>query len=302
MTSPLRTQNPLAERRFAYAQAAARDGDFAAAAEVFEQALELDPAWATAWFALAAARQRQGNFPAARAAFARSVDLDPTDAQGASVRIAALDGVAPKTLPAAYMARLFDDYAPRFDAHLTEDLRYRGPLLLAQAIQAAAPGRRFASAIDLGCGSGLMAAPLRARVETLVGVDLSPGMIEEARKTGLYDALEVGDVVDFLEGQTAADLIVAADVFVYLGDLAPTFAAAAQALTSDGLFAFSVESERGEGFGLGETLRYSHSRAYLLATLAGAALEAVYLREASIRREAGTAVPGLIVIAQLGRE
>ena len=42
----------IAERRFAYAKAAAEEGDWSGAAELFEQTLERAPRWAGAWFAL----------------------------------------------------------------------------------------------------------------------------------------------------------------------------------------------------------------------------------------------------------
>ena len=247
---PLRCDDPIAERRFLYARAAARERDWTATADVLEQTVEIAPRWAAAWFALGEARQQLGDFFRARAAFAEALRLDPDDAHGASLRLATLDGVPPTALPAAYVARLFDDYAPRFNAHLTVELNYRGPELIAAAIEAAAPGRRFRRAVDLGCGSGLAGAPLRGCIDTLIGVDLSPGMIAEARRTGLYDALLVGDFVAFLVAgaEEDFDLVVAADAFVYLGDLAPALAAIRAALTSDGLVVLSLESESGRVF------------------------------------------------------
>ncbi len=303
MPSPLRTENPLAERRYAYARAAARDRDFAAAAEVLEQTLELDPRWAAAWFALGESRQQLGDFLLAREAFAEALRLDPSDTQGASVRIAALDETAPKALPAAYVARLFDDYAPRFDEHLTRELSYRGPELIAAALDAAAPGRRFLRALNLGCGSGLMAAALRSRVDAIAGVDLSRGMIERARRTKLYDALAVGDVVAFLvaEPEASADLAVAADVFVYLGDLAPVLAGIARTLKPGGLAVFTVEAEAGQNFGLGATLRYRHSRGYVERAVNAAGLAPLSIGDVSTRSEAGAPVRGLIVVARRQR-
>ena len=51
-------------------------------------------------------------------------------------------------------------------------------------------------------------------------------MIEQARAKNLYDRLVAADLVEFLHGEPAvsADLAVAADVFVYIGDLEPVFA------------------------------------------------------------------------------
>ncbi len=91
------------------------------------------------------------------------------------------------SLPPAYVARLFDDYAWRFDKHLIKNLGYRAPALIADALSAVAPGRGFVSALDLGCGTGLMGAPLRERIDRLAGVDLSAAMIAKARERGLYD-------------------------------------------------------------------------------------------------------------------
>ena len=302
MRDPLSTEYPIAQLRYAYARAAARDRDFAVAAEVLEQTLEIDVGWAAAWFALGEARQQLGDFVAARAAFAEALRLDPEDHQGASLRLAAIEGRQVGTLPRAYVARLFDDYAPRFNAHLTGDLFYHGPAVLYDAVRRLAPGRRFRRALDLGCGTGLAGAAFRALVDDLSGVDLSPAMIEEARQAGVYDALAVGDAVDFLAATPAAgaDLILAADVFVYLGELAPALNAARCALAPDGLLAFTLESEPGSTFGLGETLRFRHSHAYLSRALDEAGLTVLTLELASSRREAGVEVPGLAVLVGHG--
>src|SRR5271155_6236558 len=132
---PLASGDPLAERRFAYAKAAAAEGDFAAAAEVLEQALERAPDWAAAWFALGEARQELGDIDAAAEAFRAALRCDPADAQGAIARLALVGrGETPPALPPAYIARLFDQYAPRFEAPLTERLGYSAPAPLAEAL------------------------------------------------------------------------------------------------------------------------------------------------------------------------
>ena len=248
MDDPLASGDPLAERRFVYARAAADEGDFAAAADVLEQALERAPEWAAAWFALGEARQQLGDMDAAADAFRAALRSDPADAQGAMARLALIGRSGPPpNLPAAYVARLFDQYAPRFEAHLTGALGYRGPAVIAEALSAAAPGRRFASALDIGCGDGLMGEALGDRVGHLTGVDLSPAMIARARERGAYDVLVVSDATALIRRAAPAtfDLIVAADSLPYVGDLAPLFAAVASALKADGLIAFSLEFLRG---------------------------------------------------------
>ena len=149
---------------------------------------------------------------------------------------------APATLPQAYVARLFDQYAGRFDTALTEGLRYRAPLLLREAIVSAAPGRRFARAFDLGCGTGLGGAAVRDLVGWLGGVDLSPAMLRQAEHKNIYDHLETGDMVTALAHLTArCDLVISADALVYLGELGPVFGAVRGALAPDGLFAFTAQ-------------------------------------------------------------
>jgi predicted TPR repeat methyltransferase len=274
------------------------EGDWRVAVDMLEQALERAPDWPPALIALGEAREKLGDAIGAAEAFRAALAADPADALGAAARLALLGhDEPPHGLPRAYVARLFDDYAARFDRHLVEELAYRGPALIAAAIDAAAPGRRFARALDLGCGTGLAGAPLRARVERLEGVDLSPAMLAKARERGLYDALEAADIVDLLRRFDAAfDLIVAADAFVYCGDLGPVFAAAAAALAPGGLFAFTVETFAGAGYRLGATMRFAHARAYVEAGAAAANLSPLIVEAAPARREKGADVPGLVAV------
>jgi len=296
---PFTCPDPLAERRYAYAQAAAADGDWRVAAEVLAQALERAPGWAPAWFALGEALEKLGDEKAAAAAYRKALEADRNDRLGAGPRLARLEGQAIAALPPAYIARLFDDYAPRFERHLRENLDYRGPELILEALDAVAPARRFAVALDLGCGSGLAGRALRSRVDRLVGVDLSAAMIAQARAAGVYDELSIGDLGEFLgaRAQGGADLIVAADTLVYLGDLRPVVAAVATALRRGGLFAFTVEA--GEAaFALGESLRFRHSDAHLREAAAEAGLTIARLAPVATRREGGKEAAGRVAVFQ----
>ena len=109
---------------------------------------------------------------------------------------------------------------------------------------------QFGTVLDLGCGTGLAGAAFRPRVDWLVGVDLSAGMIEQARRKGLYDRLHVADLLEFLTREARAlalDLVIAADVFVYCADLAPIARAVGARARAGGLFAFTVETHDGGG-------------------------------------------------------
>ncbi|HEX8167716.1 MAG TPA: methyltransferase domain-containing protein [Beijerinckiaceae bacterium] len=298
----------LADRRFAYAQGAYDAGDHAAAAELALQVLELVPGFAPAHALLGRARAALGERDAAVAALQAALAAEPDDALGVRLDLARLGALPPEAAIApSYVRALFDDYAPRFDKHLIRNLSYRGPELIAAAVRRACSsgGRpfRFRRALDLGCGTGLAARAFEGRFETIEGVDLSPGMLAKARKTHLYERLHEGDLVDFLATceEASADLVVAADVFVYLASLEEAFRAARRVLSRDGLFAFSVQAHDGEGFVLGEDARYSHGEPYLRALAAQTGFAVALLEPASTRQDRGEDVPGLVAVLGTAR-
>jgi predicted TPR repeat methyltransferase len=293
----------LADRRYAYALASLKEGDAAAAADLLSQTLELVPAWPPAHFALGDALEALNQKTAAAVAFMRALQLAPVDAMGAALRLARLGMQSPaEAMSPGYVTALFDGYAARFDTHLVEALAYRGPQIIREALQAVCAHQarpfQFATALDLGCGTGLMARALEGCAEAIDGVDLSPAMVAKARATGLYRHIAVGDAVAALE--TPVDLVLAADVLVYIGDLLPLFAAAAHALTPRGLFAFTVQSCAGDKFLLGDDLRYHHGAAYVRRTADAAGLHVAHVSPCVTRQDAGRDVDGLVVV--LGRD
>ncbi|HET8746671.1 MAG TPA: tetratricopeptide repeat protein, partial [Ramlibacter sp.] len=153
-------------------------------------------------------------------------------------------GDAPPRPPVQYVEALFDGYAAQFDEHLVQTLRYDAPRVLTERL--AASGQRWRHALDLGCGTGLCGPFLRAMADRVTGVDLSTRMLEKAGALGLYDALVQGDVVDFLaQSQDVFDLVVAADVFIYVGAVDEVFRLLAQRMPGGGSFCFTVEESQG---------------------------------------------------------
>jgi len=305
MTAPLFVSSGdlIADRRYQWALAHAARGDLAGAADILVQTVERAPGFATAWFALGAVRDNLGDRAGAIMAFAKARDSDPEDYHGARLQLARLGaGAVTPNMTASYVRRLFDQHAPHFDVALLEHLGYRGPALLIDAIERVA-GRplRIGSMLDLGCGTGLAGATFRPHVDWLVGVDLSPGMIAEARAKGLYDRLATCDLSEFLAGeaQSAAHyhVVLAADVFVYLCDLFPVATAVAGVLAPGGLFAFTLEAHAGAGVVLLPTLRYAHGADHVCAALDAAGFKIAHLAAASSRREKGVPVDGLVVVA-----
>ena len=222
------------------------------------------------------------------------------DAQDVAFALAALGAQAvPASAPRDYVARLFDAYAPRFEQHLTEELNYRTPQQMAAALQACgvAPSRQV---VDLGCGTGLCAPLLRPLAEHLVGVDLSPRMLDMARERGLYDELQCADVTEHLQGLApgATGLVVAADVLVYIGELQPLLAAAARALQVGGHLAVSVETHDGAGFVLLPTRRYAHAVDCVRAQAAAAGLQLRHQQAVVLREDLGQDVNGAVLVLQ----
>ena len=277
-------------------------GDLVGAADILARTVELAPAFATAWFALGAIRDNLGDRAGAIAAWQMARDADPDDYHGARLQLARLGaGDGTPAMTATYVRRLFDQQAARFDATLTERLDYRGPEILLEAVGIAEPRLRIGSMLDLGCGTGLGGAAFRPHVDWLVGVDLSPAMITKAREKGLYDRLAVDDLRRFLDAEADTHalyhLVLAADVLVYVNDLAPVAASAARVLAPAGSLAFTVETHPGDGVVLQPTLRYAHGQAHVRAAIADAGLALLRLSRASTRTEKGAAVAGLVVVA-----
>ncbi len=288
-----------ADRRYQWARGALDARDFEAARDLFSQTIDLAPHWAPGWFGLGEALNGLGRRAEAAAAFREALRRDPEDAAGAALRLARLSGESLSSAPRAYVRTLFDQYSATFDRHLTEVLSYRGPQILHDAVERAAPGRIFARLLDLGCGAGLAGEAFRQRARIMTGIDLSPAMIARARAKNLYDRLAAADLQDFLRQEPAesADLAIAADVFVYIGDLDPIFAAVTRVLRPGGLFAFTAQSlAEGKGFAIGEDLRFAHSESYLRACADGAGFAVRELSPAGTRKDRGAEVPGWAVL------
>jgi len=264
----------------------------------YRRAVAAQPDLGLAWMLLGQRQAELGRDEEAAAAFERAIALG-FEVDTNRYLLAALGrGPAPPSAPAAYVRALFDGYADDFETHLVGTLRYRAHEHVAQA--ALADMRSATSALDLGCGTGLCGALLRPHVQQLMGIDLSTTMVDAARRRGVYDELAQAELVEHLQMTPLRhDLVVCADTFIYLGDLAPAFAGVRRVLQDGGRFVFSVErADDALAYALTTQLRYAHSERYLRELAAAHGFTISSLRPVDLREEQGRAVGGLVVVCE----
>lgn len=310
LPSELSSGDVIADRRADYAKMLAESGEPASAAELMEQALELVPRWAAGWFSLATYRERAGDATGAITALNEVLALDTGDIFGARLKLAVLGAVEmPDRPPSLYVERLFDDYADRFETSLVGKLGYSVPGKLAALIAGAADiPAHFRVAVDLGCGTGLFGPEIRDRVGRLEGFDLSKGMLVKAAEKQVYDYLGQADlsldppVSGIFDGGLAlarADLITAADVLMYLGNLQGVLAIVTLLAAEGAVFAFSVEDAGElEGCVLRDSLRFAHSEAYVREILDDHGFVVHDLERSVIRMDAGKPVHGILFLTR----
>lgn len=293
---PFPSGDPAADRRAVFAETLAHLGDAAGAAEAQSQALDLAPRWAAGWFRLGEFLEMAGDTESAADAWEKALDADPSDPFGAGLKRDLVRRVPlTETMPPAFVELLFDQYAPRFDRSLRRTLGYRGPEILFESL-AATGFTRAARAFDLGCGTGLMGEVLRPRCDWLGGCDISGGMLAEAEAKGFYDRLEKRDIAALTLGEDRFDLIVAADVFIYLGALEQVIGWCAGALSPGGRLAFTVELGDAP-VELRESRRFAHSPRYVTGLLRDAGFVSIEMAERVLRWDRGAEVASLAVVA-----
>lgn len=277
-------------------QCLARAGQHEQALAAFDRAIERDAGLAEAWSQKGHLLREMHRLQAASDCYRRALDLG-ADAELHGYYLAALQpDVAQGNAPRRYVEALFDQYADDFEDHLLQQLRYQGHSLLMAQLPAPDTAH-FGRVLDLGCGTGLCGSLVRARAGFLCGVDLSAAMVDKARARGVYDRVVQADLVDFLAGEADPyDLVLAADVFIYVGRLEQVFAQLDGRLQAGGLLAFTLE-EAAPGFDveLRPSLRYAHSMAYVESLAAQHGFEWAASHSAPIRFDQQQAIPGRYV-------
>jgi predicted TPR repeat methyltransferase len=268
------------------------------AAQCYERVVALDPHNPGHLSPLGTCYLGAGEREKGIATLTRALESNPGDSEARFWLAAAGAAEAPDKVSADSVARLFDGYAGNFDEHLVGKLQYRTPAFINAALRRTLNGdTRPLDLLDIGCGTGLLGVELRDIAGHLAGVDLSPKMIEQARRRGIYHELAVQDIVDYMKQSSRRyDAVLSADVFVYIGDLESVFSAAALCLPQSGLFVFSVESHTGdEPYHLRETGRYAHSLSYLHGLSAQHGFAVISADTVTLRLEKQQPVEGYVI-------
>ncbi len=325
------------EARYNLANLLRNTGRHAEAAQELGRCIEARPDFAEAHFALGRAREAMDDLGGAATAYLESIRLAPAaeglsnqmglclqrlaaaepetakdfarrwrtaapDSSTARHMAAAILGETPARADDAFLRAQFDRFAPIYDQALAS-IGNRAPELLSAAVAAALPSPAGdLTVLDAGCGTGLLAPWLKPYAARLDGVDVSAGMVEQAKARGLYDGLEVAELTALLADRPGSyDLVAAGDVLPYFGDLAPVLAAVAGALRPGGRLAGTVEAtDAADGFTLRPTGRYAHGVAHLRGALAAAGLTLESLATDTLRQERGEPVAGHVFVAVKG--
>lgn len=303
-------------------------GDVDGAIAAWTRAIELDPRSAEAWFGVGRLHVANENLDEAEVCLLRAVGLKPlvsawsllasiSDKKGRSQEaidhcrkalelqpgnastaflLARLENRPMPYPPGDTIRTLFDGYADIFENHLVGKLAYDIPQQLHRLLGIHAGQRRFTRVADLGCGTGLMGQHL-AHADELVGIDLSPKMLDEARKKNLYTRLVAADLIEFLNVESGTfDLFVAADVLIYMGTLDALFNATQARANPGALFAFSTETATEDDWQLRQSGRYAHTPAFVRRCAEAAGWSVVAQEPAQVRLESDKAVAGNIYL------
>jgi predicted TPR repeat methyltransferase len=266
----------------------------------FDRLLSLDPENAVGWNNRGNTLVALGRLEEAAAAYDRALTLAPDLDAARQNRFYALLTLRKVDRIHGFAVReAFDPVALRYDQMVLDELSYRAHEHL-RTLASRLPGLPVPPwrILDLGCGTGLAGECFKdmAKGGRLDGVDISAGMIEEARRRQIYDELTLGDIETVLSARGRAySAILSADTMVYLGDLAPTFAGVAKQLEPGGVFLFTCEAKEGEGWELTPANRFRHSASYLRDEAARAGLSWIELMECTPRCERGEPVAGFAV-------
>lgn len=235
----------------------------------------------------------QGKTGEAIRSFKKVLKIHPGH-EAAGHMLAALTGADVSSPPEKYVQEVFDNYSGYYETSLLEELEYGVPEKMKSIVTAGVNWKKsFQYGLDLGCGTGLCGAAFFEMPTRLDGLDLAPKMIEIARSKNIYEALHISGINEFLSSEVGPfDLVLASDVFAYLGELQDTLHSVYARTTEDVLFCFSTETISGSGYKLRSTGRFGHSTDYIEKTASDTGWKVLETHRTSLRKEKEAWVEG----------
>lgn len=279
-----------------------RLGELQKALQAYQQVQRLAPEQAQAWGEAAGLLREMNQLEQAATSYEKALAIAP-DHELYRYYLSALRGQGgPAQAPRAYVQNLFEQYADDFEPHLLGPLQYQGHSRLIAQLPTQAP-QKFARVLDLGCGTGLCGPLIRSRADLLWGIDLAQGMIDKARKQGVYDHLQQAEAVEFLSNcQEPWQLVLAADVLIYIGALEPLFEQLARLMPARSWLAFTAELDDSSAGSsqprLLSSLRYAHPLRYLQDCARAYGFEWHSHHLAPLRLDQGEPMPALYAYLQ----
>jgi predicted TPR repeat methyltransferase len=266
-----------------------------------QRATELQPSDAKLLRDLGELAHIVGKRQEARQAYEDYLIQKPDDAEIQHLLTSLRDDAAPTRVPNECIHQLYQRFSAYYESNMCDELGYEGPVHLRTAIDQTLGDCSRLSILDLGCGTGLAGLAVADRASRLVGIDLSPEMIEQARQRNIYDELHVAEVTAWLgEAKEHFDLIIACDTLIYFGDLQQVIIPAKRLLAPNGVIAFSVERADSGSFRLTDNGRYVHHPDHILTAARASNMNVARQAEAFLRMEYGQEVTGIYVTLRPG--
>lgn len=270
------------------------------AIDYFNTAVQLRPDYFEAYVNLGSVYLKLENYDLAIKNFNTALSIQPENLEIQYILSAISEqSQKPSAAPSDFVKHLFDQYAPYFEKHLLECLNYQAHLLIHEyAKELPELKQKNLRIVDLGCGTGLCGALFRPYASHLIGVDISPKMIAISESKHIYDQLITADLTHALKTLADSDIILAADVFGYMGDLELVFQNIKNALKPGGYFIFTVEKTDHFPYVLQKSARYAHHENYIRQIAQANDFEIIKCQEVELRKQKQNPVVGNLFILQ----
>lgn len=262
----------------------------------FKKSLALDPKIAETHNNIANTLKDLGKVEEAIVSFNRVLAINPDHAEAKHL-LSSLTGEKNSSAPREYVENLFDGYAENFDQSLLENLNYDIPRIITELAVKEHGSGSLGSILDLGCGTGLTGVKIKEFCSNLEGVDLSNEMLNQARKTDVYDRLDHVDIVEYLSSfDLDFDYFISTDVFIYVGELSEIFRLIKIRNKKPGKLIFSTEHTEMDGFHIETSARYSHSKSYIEGLCKKFNYSITHFSKTNLRKERGVFLTGGLYI------